>query len=53
MVHTYTELPHLLMGVYVTNRKVAGSRPDEMNDFFFINLPNPSSRTMPWGLLSL
>jgi hypothetical protein len=31
-------------------RKVAGSKPDEV---FFFNLPNPSGRTRPWGLLSL
>jgi hypothetical protein len=33
-----------------TNRKVAGSIPDEVN---FLNLPNPSGRTRPWSLLSL
>jgi hypothetical protein len=33
-----------------TSRMVAGSRPDEMN---VINLPHPSGRTGPWGLLSL
>jgi hypothetical protein len=33
-----------------TSRKVAGSRPDEV--IFFSNLPNPSSRTRPRGLLS-
>jgi hypothetical protein len=32
---------------YATNQKVAGSIPDE------VNLPNPSGRTTPWGLLSL
>jgi hypothetical protein len=31
---------------YATNRKVAGSSPDEV-DFF--NWPNPSSRTMVLG----
>jgi hypothetical protein len=31
---------------YATNRKVAGSSPDEV-DFF--NWPNPSSRTMALG----
>jgi hypothetical protein len=36
---------------YATSRKVAGSRPDEMN--FFFNLHNPSGDTTPWGLLSL
>jgi hypothetical protein len=29
---------------YATSRKVAGSRPDEMD--FFSNLPNPSGRTI-------
>jgi hypothetical protein len=32
-------------------RKVAGSRPDEVNDV--INLPNPSGRTRPWSLFGL
>jgi hypothetical protein len=32
---------------YATNRKIAGSSPDEV-DFF--NLPNPPSRTMALGL---
>jgi hypothetical protein len=31
---------------YATNRKVAGSIPDEVN---ILNLPNPSGRTRPWG----
>jgi hypothetical protein len=31
-------------------RKVAGSIPDEV---IFLNLPNLSGRTRPWGLLSL
>jgi hypothetical protein len=35
---------------YATNRKVAGSIPDEV---IFLNLPNPSGRTRLWGLLSL
>jgi hypothetical protein len=35
---------------YATSRKVAGSRPDEVN---FFSSPNPSGRTRPWGLLSL
>jgi hypothetical protein len=34
---------------YATSWKVVGSRPDEMNKFFF-NLPNPSGRNMPWGI---
>jgi hypothetical protein len=33
-----------------TSRKVVGSRPDEMT---FFNLPTPSGRTRPKGLLSL
>jgi hypothetical protein len=37
---------------YDTSRKVAGSRPDEVNAFFF-NWSNPSIRTRPLGLLSL
>jgi hypothetical protein len=32
--------------------KVADSRPNEKNKFV-LNLPNPSSRTRPWVLLSL
>jgi hypothetical protein len=35
---------------YATNRKIAGSIPDEV---IFLNVPNPSGRTKPWGLLSL
>jgi hypothetical protein len=35
---------------YVANRKIAGSIPDEV---IFLNLPNPSGSTRPWGLLSL
>jgi hypothetical protein len=31
---------------YGTSRKVADSRPDEVNDFFF-NFPNHSLRTRP------
>jgi hypothetical protein len=31
---------------YATSRKVAGSRPDEVNELSF-NLPNPSSTTWP------
>jgi hypothetical protein len=37
---------------YAISWKVEGSRPDEVNEHFF-NLPNPSGRTRPWGLLSL
>jgi hypothetical protein len=33
---------------YATSRKVEGSIPDEIIDFFF-NLPNPSSRTVSLG----
>jgi hypothetical protein len=36
---------------YATSRKVAGSRHDEVNLFF--NLPTPSGRIRPKGLLSL
>jgi hypothetical protein len=32
---------------YATSRKAAGSRTDEVKDFFF-NLPNPSGRNRPW-----
>jgi hypothetical protein len=28
------------------------SSSDEVNEFF-VNLPNPSGRTRPWGLLSI
>jgi hypothetical protein len=34
---------------YGTSRKVAGSWPDEVKEFFC----NPSDRTGPWGPLSL
>jgi hypothetical protein len=34
---------------YAASRKVAGSRPDEVNDFFSFNLPNPCGRTRLWG----
>jgi hypothetical protein len=34
---------------YAINRKVAGSIPDEV---IFLNLPNPSRSTRPWGLLT-
>jgi hypothetical protein len=40
------------LGVTVTSQEVAGSRPDEGNEYF-CNLPNPSGRTRPWGLLIL
>jgi hypothetical protein len=33
-----------ITGTMLGSRKVAGSRPDELD--FFSNLPNPSSRTM-------
>jgi hypothetical protein len=35
---------------YATNRKVADSKTDEVT---FLNLPNHSGRTTPWGLLNL
>jgi hypothetical protein len=38
-------------GHYSRIPKVASSIPDEV--IFFLNLPNPSGRTRPWGLLSL
>jgi hypothetical protein len=31
------------------NRKVAGSRPYEVNEFPFFNVPNPPGFTRPWG----
>jgi hypothetical protein len=34
---------------YAVSRKVAGPRPDEVTQFFFPNLPNPSSRTLALG----
>jgi hypothetical protein len=34
-----------------SSRKVAGSRPDDVNEFS--NLPNLFSLTRPWSLLSL
>jgi hypothetical protein len=34
-----------------TSRKVAGSKPDDMNNFY--QLPNPSGGTRAWDLLSL
>jgi hypothetical protein len=37
----------LLVRHYATSRKIAGLRPDDVNEFFF-NLLNPSSRTTPW-----
>jgi hypothetical protein len=36
---------------YATSRKGAGLIPDEV--IYFLILPNPFSRTRPWGLLSL
>jgi hypothetical protein len=36
-----------------TSWKVAGSRPDDITNVFFFNLPNPSSRIRPWSLLSI
>jgi hypothetical protein len=37
----------IMLRHYATNRKVASSRPNEVNYFF--NVPNPSSRSRPWG----
>jgi hypothetical protein len=33
--------------------KQGGRRFDTNEVIFFLNLPNPSGRTRPWGLLSL
>jgi hypothetical protein len=38
-------------GHYAKSRKIAGSIPDEVTGFF--NFPNPSSRTMALGSISL
>jgi hypothetical protein len=38
---------------YAANWKAADSSLDVVTAFFFFNLPNPSSRTKTWGLLSL
>jgi hypothetical protein len=38
---------------YATSLKVADSVLDEVNGFFLFTLPNPSSRTRPWCLISL
>jgi hypothetical protein len=47
------EIIHLeVLRYYATSRKVAVSRPDEVNDFLF-NVPNPCGLTGLWGLLSL
>jgi hypothetical protein len=46
------EIVHVtILGHYATNRKIAGSIPDEVVVFllFFFNLPDPSSRTMALG----
>jgi hypothetical protein len=42
----------VVVNPYATSRKLAGSRPDEENEFFF-NLHNLSGRTRPWGLFNL
>jgi hypothetical protein len=34
------------------SQKVAGSRPDEANEYVF-SVPNPSGRTKPWSSLSV
>jgi hypothetical protein len=36
---------------YATSRKVMGLRPNEVNEFY--HLPNPSSPSRPWVLLSV
>jgi hypothetical protein len=50
-IYIYMEIRAVVLWLkqYAISRKVAGSRPDEVN---FFNLPNPSCRTSPWGLLS-
>jgi hypothetical protein len=40
------------LSYYAANRKVAGSRPNDVKKKFFFNLPIPSGRTSPLGLLS-
>jgi hypothetical protein len=42
-----------LLRNYATDRKDTGSIHDEVIPFFIFNLPNPSSRTRPWGRLRL
>jgi hypothetical protein len=41
----------VVVKAHITSRKVMGSIPIEVIEF--LNLPNPSSRTIPWVLLSL
>jgi hypothetical protein len=38
---------------YATSLKIVWSIPDEVAEFFFFNLPNPSIRTMALDWLSL
>jgi hypothetical protein len=38
--------------VKATSRKVVSSRSDEVKEFFFFSLPNPSGRIRLWGSLS-
>jgi hypothetical protein len=49
-IFTHGHAVALWLRHYAINRKVAGSRPDEVN---FLNLPNHSDRIRPWGSLSL
>jgi pilus assembly protein TadC len=50
LMYTYENAVGYWLKHYATNRKFAGSIPDGV---IFLNLPNPSGRTRPWGLLSL
>jgi hypothetical protein len=43
---------YILIFTFAKCWKVAGSNPDEVIGFFF-NLPNPSSCTRPWSLVTL
>jgi hypothetical protein len=51
-LHSSKYLYRIVLRHYDTSRKGAGSRPDEVNYFFF-NLPHPFGRTRPWGLRSI
>jgi hypothetical protein len=43
VAYLFRTAQHLNLKHYATSRKVAGSSPHEVD---FLNLPNPSSRTM-------
>jgi hypothetical protein len=48
-IHKYVDIRYRSwLSNYATSRKVAGSRPYDVNDFFFFNLPNYSSHTRFW-----